>query len=352
MSQQDSGSQARRPSFDAESGDEPYSARDLVRFAFRHRRLMLGVISGVTALASLLVYLIPPVYRATSLILVEPGRSPTLRADTVSYPINAEMLVASEIEIVLSRAVAESVVDRLALDQRPVTDTAGRRLSERIKTALHDWGLLTKIGHREGLIRGIQVDLKAKQPARTNLLEITYPADSPEHALEMASEVTEAYLEYHQKIFTDNTSAFLAERVRAAERELNQSRMDRRRETSPPRIEALELREQALEASYLFYMEKLDRAGARDHADASLSNVRIVDYPTLPAKPRFSRLLLIFVALVGSSVLSISVALVADFFDSGVYRPEDLASRIDVPVLGSVRRARRGIRRRILGFST
>ena len=76
----------------------------------------------------------------------------------------------------------------------------------------------------------------------------------------------------------------------------------------------------------------------------TMVNVRVVDYASQPERPAYSRLFLIGIAIAGGLVLALLIAVVREYFDRRIFRP-DLAERIlGIPSLGSVPRlaAQRG----------
>jgi hypothetical protein len=103
----------------------------------------------------------------------------------------------------------------------------------------------------------------------------------------------------------------------------------------------MKLEVKALEAAYLMYRDKWDRAKVGSIGDDSLVNIRIVDYPAIPARPSFSRLILILAAFGGSIALAICLALLKNYFDHMVYAPADIPD-LDLPVVASVRYSRAG----------
>lgn len=331
----------------AEAGVRTASRRDAARFLFRHRATLLGVSVLVVASVTALVYALPQTYAAEAKVLVEYGKNPTMRSDPLRIPQDQSAVVVSEIEIITSRAVAEAVVDRLGLVHRPVPDTIGRRLKEGAADWLDRAGLVVRLDPRERHIRSIQRTLKVKQAPLSSVVDIAFFADSPAYAAEIAGAVTEAYIERHRQIFTDNTAAFFEQRVAESAADLAERRGALTRETAKARIDELQLQVRALEASYLFYQDKLDRARADMAADPSLVNVRIVDLPVVPARPVYPRLLRIAAGVLGGVVLALALALIAEYFDHRVHTPDDLRARVDAPVLGSVRRARAGTLRKL-----
>jgi capsular polysaccharide biosynthesis protein len=148
--------------------------------------------------------------------------------------------------------------------------------------------------------------------------------------------VTESYLEHHRRIFREDTAAIFEERVREISTELEELRERARRETDQPRRQILDLEVTVLEKAYSFYRDKLSTARAEMVADESMVNVRIIDNPVVPARPARSRMFLLIVAVVGGLLLSISLALVREYFDHTVYTERDITAFLDLPVLGSV----------------
>lgn len=314
--------------------------RDIVGFLFKHLGLLIGVWIGVVGLVTLFIYLFPLPYGATSVVLIEHAKSPTLRSDVVVTPVAMVEVISSEMEIIKSRGVAETVVERLGLDQGTPRDSWPRRVKTTIVDTLDRAGLLSKLSVSEGAIRGVQNGLKIRQPPQSNLLDITYYADDPERAAAIALAVTEVYIERHRAIFANNTQSFFEDRVSAIERELAEARAATLRETDRSEIQKLQLHLRGLEQSYLYFRSQLDQARSDAAADASLVNVRLVDKPSIPTRTRFSRLMLILLAIVAGALMAVALALLREYFDHRVYGPRDLHGRVEVSVLGTVRRAR------------
>lgn len=312
------------------------SREDIAEFIFKHLRFGLGVFCSVVILVTVIVYLVPPVYEATSRVLVERGKSPTQRSDIAGYQLEAFDVIMSEIEILKSRTVAEEVVDSLGLADKPVKDTFGRRVGDSISGLLDTLGLLTEVERREKLIRGIQRTLLVEPAPQSSVLVITYRAESPSEATDVARAVMESFLLHHRRVFGDNAADFFEKQVQKTDQELAQLRGQLRRETDPSESESLLLEVNILENAYVFYRERLNTARAAQVADASLVNIRVIDYPSLPQRPTRPRLFFLVLAVVGGAVLAFSLALVREYFDHAVYSAGDIERFFDLPVLGSV----------------
>jgi uncharacterized protein involved in exopolysaccharide biosynthesis len=326
----------RAGTFLLEPGSRVSSARDIGELIFKHLRFASGIFIAVMILSVAVVYLMPPYYESTARVLVERGKRPTQRADILEYPLEAFEAVTSEIEIITSRTVAEDVIDRLHLVERPVRDTFVRRVSDSIKSVLDSLGLLTRLDRREALIGSLQQSLAVEPAPQSSVLTITYGAESANEAAEIARAVTESYLGQHRKIFQADTTAFFEERVRETGGELAELRERQRRETNPSQSQSLALEVGVLEKAYIFSRDRLNTAKADMEADKSLVNVRIIDNPVVPARPARSRMFSLSIALVGGVFLSIALALLREYFDHHIHSERDLEGRLDVPVLASV----------------
>ena len=316
------------------------SSVSLARFFFMNLRLMVSIVIAVTALCTIAVYLSPGTYSSTGVLLVERGKSPTFRSDPIRYELEVSEAMNSEIGIIKSRAVVEAVVDRLGLHKRPRKNTFPVRTIEGIRNTLDALGLSKKMDARGRWIRKISKRLKAEQKPGSSLLVIKYRSDDPKHSAEVARAVTDVYLERHREIYRDISADFFEARVNEAEEQLREALEQISRETNQVALARLQLEKGALEETYRFFRDRWDRAKADQAGDVSLVNVRLVDYPNLPARPDLSRLVSIILTLVGSAVFSVAVALVWEYFDHTVYAPGDITAHVDVPVIGSVRRVR------------
>ena len=93
------------------------------------------------------------------------------------------------------------------------------------------------------------------------------------------------------------------------------------------------------------YKQQYDQAVPNSIAEQALTNVHILNLAVPPARPRFPRLFYIVVALFLGSLFSLLIALLREYFDYRVDRPERVEELLGVPVIGSVPVARASVRR-------
>ncbi len=113
------------------------------------------------------------------------------------------------------------------------------------------------------------------------------------------------------------------------------------------RLDTLRLEIGALEADWRDLSRRHDEARLTEQGSATAVNVTPVDFAAVPSRPPYSRLLLMLVALVGSAVFALLVALVREYFDRRLSDPSLAEELLGIPELGSVgvlsMRQRRGL---------
>jgi uncharacterized protein involved in exopolysaccharide biosynthesis len=91
------------------------------------------------------------------------------------------------------------------------------------------------------------------------------------------------------------------------------------------------------EANYLLYMRKQEEARISDALDESrIINVAMVEPVAIPVVPSRSRLLVILLGLLAAIIVSLGVAVVAEYLDPSLRTTEDIKEFLDLPVLASV----------------
>jgi uncharacterized protein involved in exopolysaccharide biosynthesis len=91
------------------------------------------------------------------------------------------------------------------------------------------------------------------------------------------------------------------------------------------------------ESNYLLYMKKQEEARISDALDESrIINVVVVEPITVPVVPSRSRPLVLILGLLAALVVSLGVAVVAEYFDPSLKTSEDIKEFLDLPVLASV----------------
>jgi len=92
----------------------------------------------------------------------------------------------------------------------------------------------------------------------------------------------------------------------------------------------------ANETNYLLYLSKREQERTSDALDQRrIGNVAISEPPMLPALPPFSPFLVLLIGVFLAAFVSVAVAFVAEYFDSSLRTPREVAEVLGIPVLAS-----------------
>jgi len=360
------------------------------------------------------VYVLPPIYRASATVVVEPMKARSLRAETYVGQVDTIEAINTEMAIVLSRTVMQNAVDKLKLPERTERTSPLSRAMRGLRGTLTTLGLLPEVERREQWIGALLRDVQTRPTVNSSIFTVSYSHEDPRLATEIVNAVTDEYLGHHFAIYAEKGVADLyraqmdlsKERLDAARADLERYKVEKAVAAAGPRkerlaIEMTNLRERvsrfnlemkelvaraeagdprlallkakirtteedlgrvrsqlaalesaeakagevevtvkAQEKNYLAYREQFERASISSAGSKNVVNVRVVDYASVPARPRFSRLFLIAVAAALGAVLAVGLAMVREHFDHRVVTPAMAERALGVPVLGSIERLR------------
>jgi uncharacterized protein involved in exopolysaccharide biosynthesis/Mrp family chromosome partitioning ATPase len=182
-------------------------------------RLIVLVAIGTVAAAACALVAIPPKYKATTVVLVDPRQPQITNSQQVLTGIGADAAaVESQVELIESSALASKVIRSLKLDQDPdfVTPSLVERISDVVLTALgrdpdaHEKTRATR------LIYKFQTGLVVRRRGLTYVLEISYLARNPAKAAQISNAVAEAYLDDQRAAkgeITARASGWLGDRI-------------------------------------------------------------------------------------------------------------------------------------------
>lgn len=191
------------------------SARDLLNFLFKWKGTLLTTFLLVVSMATLLVYLLPPMYAGYSKILIERNRAPMMRS---SFSGGLEMVevINNSVEILVSRPVMEKVVDRLKPHEQPSQDSSLKRFIRSTKKFLENIGLISQASRREGWIKELLEQSEVKPVVNSNVLEVQYKHEDPQWAANIVNTMTDAFVEHYLAVYASKgVSAFYKQQMDA-----------------------------------------------------------------------------------------------------------------------------------------
>lgn len=185
----------------------------------RWRASLIGLFAlAMVAAAGVALFALPPKYKATTIVLVDPRQPRVTQNEAVIAGIGADAAaVESQVELIESSALARRVIARLNLDKDP--DFVTPSLLERIAA-----GVLALFGSRPAdseqeisrLVNKFQRGLSVRRRGLTYVLEISYLSGDPAQAARLSGAVAEAYLEDQRLAKTEITaraSTWLVDRI-------------------------------------------------------------------------------------------------------------------------------------------
>lgn len=185
---------------------EEFDLRALLRMLWRRRRIILGTVVLLTAIAAVVTYQLTPVYRASAQIMVEPREANVVDIEAVlsGLPADAET-INSEIEVIESRHLAQRVIDKLALDRDPEFNPELRDPSP--LAALFGRATAWLGGERDDLTedqraaleRATVVDtylenLTVSSRVQSRVITVTFASEDPNKSARIANTVADLYL--------------------------------------------------------------------------------------------------------------------------------------------------------------
>jgi succinoglycan biosynthesis transport protein ExoP len=187
-------------------GGPPLSA--YVEILFQRRWLIVLCVLAALLVAGTVTWLSKPMYRATTLLNLERDRAnPFEVGGAPSHDPGADPeILATETQLMRNREVAERVVTKLKLGGAPEGQTPN---SDAVTSAA---------------LR-IQRFIEIKPVRGTNLIELSYIADSPKQAAELANAVAEAYIDWKLAArfrVIGQASKFLASQIGEAKQALSE----------------------------------------------------------------------------------------------------------------------------------
>jgi polysaccharide biosynthesis transport protein len=174
------------PGYGQGPGDS-FSPLHLLARAWARKMLLFGVATALFAALAAAVFTIPPLYTATAQVLIEapPGQPTNPLQPPVAQEADQQKMM-SEVQVLMSRAIAEKVISRLDLADKPEFNPA------------LDKGLLARFAGGSPT-HGAIVDLYYKrlnvyQVSTSRVIAVEFSSHDPALARDAANAVAELYI--------------------------------------------------------------------------------------------------------------------------------------------------------------
>jgi uncharacterized protein involved in exopolysaccharide biosynthesis len=206
----------------------PLDLHKLLRLVRWHMRMIATLAVATVVVAGLALAILPPKYKAITVVLVDPRQPRVTASEAVLSGIGADAAaVESQVELIQSSALARRVIAKLALDQDP--EFATRSLIDALRGAVSS--LFGAAGDDDAtrlnrLVYRFQTGLSVQRRGLTYILEVGYSSIDPRKAQRISSAVADAYLEdqrTRRSSVTADASGWLGGRIDELRQRLERS---------------------------------------------------------------------------------------------------------------------------------
>ena len=185
---------------DWEAGDE-IDLRHYWNVIRRRKGSILGLALGVGLLTTLLVFAMTPIYRAATTLLIESQQNKVVSIDEVyGLDTRGKEYLATQIEIMGARPIAEAVVDRLGLVTKPEfapddASAAGIALPSWLPFGLQKPAKPSAPVRREQVVDAYMKMLSIEPVRNTLLVRVQFDSADAKFAAQVADAHAKAYIE-------------------------------------------------------------------------------------------------------------------------------------------------------------
>lgn len=185
------------------------SLRRLLAILFKHKWTIAWVFLCVVGGVTLVTFLLPTVFRASAKVVVEREadfeKAALFRLD-LAPRLELYEWVTPEVEILKSHPLADRVVTALRLDA--VNSKSASLADAAMRHAVATFAF--------------QKDLKVENLRKSNIIEVSYEANTPRLAAAVVNKAIDTYINYRSELYDESASyKFFQEQIRIAEDELN-----------------------------------------------------------------------------------------------------------------------------------
>jgi uncharacterized protein involved in exopolysaccharide biosynthesis/Mrp family chromosome partitioning ATPase len=198
------------------------SIRDILYIIFKYKWLIVTFFLIVIITTMMVLLLVPPEYESNAKVIVSSGGTDTLEMVT---GMSRQSEIHAELELLQSRGFTETVVDKIGYEailfkveredkgiNKLINFIAGLK-----KTKLDE----TEMDIREDAIELFSESLSLSIVPRSDVINLSYFAPTPELAQNILNETIETYMDKHIEIHTTAISLeFLSDEVERLESEL------------------------------------------------------------------------------------------------------------------------------------
>jgi succinoglycan biosynthesis transport protein ExoP len=340
-----------------ERSDEVFGVWHIAAFLLQNRKAIATFIALTVSVALIYLLFATPVFVATTSIIIDTNRSAEMFSATPMPPpmMSDQSRVESQIEVIKSDRVANSVISRLKLEQRPEFvsgPSVVKALLARI-TATSPASAAGEVDHAERTdLREVAARfakrLSTKRVGQSLVIEIAFSSADPDQSAEIANATAESFIRAIVEVksrLAEAQGKWLSERLETlqqqafeAARKVNRFRSvgdSQSSQDAQAKLEELESIASSYRKMYddfqRQYNETLQRISYPD------ADVRIISRAAPPLRKSSPRTLLVLgFAMVLGGLGGTAFAAVRSSGDRSVRSPGQLSATVGVSLLGAI----------------
>jgi succinoglycan biosynthesis transport protein ExoP len=199
------------------------SIRDVLFIFFKRLKMMIVVFIITLATVIIGILLSTPIYKSSTKVIINRQVSEAVLKMAPWVPLtrsfDLEEEINSEIELITSRAVAESVVERLDRSNQ-VSENEGS-LTDEVSEVPNR--AANSAEERLKKIKAIQGGIIAEPVKRSDVIQISYQSPDPQLARDVVNATAESYIDYRTKVYrASGEVAFFDDQIEIAKQNLDQ----------------------------------------------------------------------------------------------------------------------------------
>lgn len=210
------------------AGADETTLVDHWRLIVRHRWGILGIACAAVLIGALIAFSTTPVYKASVTLLVEPIQPKVVNLQPLDGAPPLTLFYETQYEIIRSRAIAETVVDKLGLvDNDLFRGGSDAGLMSKARAWLSDAPETADDARlRSAAVARLQKHLSVHGGQKSQIVIVNYQSTNAELAAQIVNAVAQAYSEYGMEsrvTRVKEATAWLSERLTGLRGQLAQS---------------------------------------------------------------------------------------------------------------------------------
>lgn len=217
--------------------EEEIDLRRYWQILTRYKWGILGLALAITVLATLVVFTVSPVYRATTTLLIQEDQSRVVTNIQDFYDsgnVNSKEYLQTQFEILKSRELAVRVIDGLNLQQYPDFSPVSGNDDDKAGFDWHSWlpkghaqnPLSTDEERQSRVVDKFQKSLIIEPVRNTQLVKISFESHDAKLAAKVANALAQAYIDSDMEArvaMTEQAAGWLTQRLGTLKTTLDES---------------------------------------------------------------------------------------------------------------------------------